>query len=134
MTVHVVAFDLSDPDGSILARKALALGGLGWTVSEQPDPSATVNYFFPYITWSQYFHGWHETQTAAYFTHRESERWPMKRQWWDDAAAGVDLRLTSSRHNLAHLEPHGRTALVQHPPIDREAFCPGRRPANPLPN
>lgn len=126
--VHVVAWDLSNPDASILARKALALQGNGWTVSEKPNPKAAVNYFFPYITWSQYYGGWHETPICAYFTHRESNRWPMKQTWWDNAAAAMDLRLTTSRHNLPHLEPYGPTALVSHPPIDREVFQPlGKR-------
>lgn len=125
--IHVVVYDLSDPDSSILARKALALRAAGWTVGETPDVKADLNYFFPYITWSQRYNGWHETPTSAYFTHRETANWPGKQLWWDQAAEGVDLRLTTSRYNLPHLEPYGPTALVPYPPIDRDLFKPGRK-------
>ena len=125
MTVHIVCPD-TNQERSILYRKAKALADeTGWTLGTEPRAGVSLNYFFPYLAMDG--RNWTDTPTAAYFTHRESEHWPQKQAMWDDANERVDLRLTSSRHNLAHLsEP---VALVPRPPIDRDTFTiQGRRP------
>lgn len=130
MTVHIVCPN-TDPERSILYRLALALAdATGWTLGSEPRDDARLNYFFPYLALAD--QDWTATPTAAYFTHRESDAWPKKQAMWDDVDSRVDLRLTSSRHNLAHLgEP---VALVPRPPIDRDAFkIIGRRPSRKRP-
>lgn len=102
----------------ILPRKAKALqAATGWSLSSKPDPSADFNYFMPYLAYVPV-----NTKAGAYFTHREDRKRQAKADLWDRVAEGLDLRLTSSRHNLPHLEPFGLTRLVT-PPLDREKFC-----------
>lgn len=116
--VHIVLPDFEHAS-AILPRKARALAeATGWSLSPEPDQRAEVNYFFPYMA-----HASCSTLTAAYFTHREDQSgWPEKAARWDDVASQLELRLTSSRHNLPHLEPFGSTKIVR-PPLDREKFC-----------
>ena len=131
MRIHIVCHDYQNQERSILARKGRILAEYaGWSISGQPDPRARLNYFFPYIMLSERNAGWDKTLTACYFTHRETNHWKEKQAWFDLAAQTTGLRLTSSRHNLPHLEPHGPTALVDKPPIDRGRFCIQNREPN----
>jgi hypothetical protein len=103
----------------ILPRKAQALkDATGWGLSPRVDPRADLNYFFPYMAIQPV-----GTRTAAYFTHREGTQRQAKADIWDETAARLDLRLTSSKHNLPYLSPFGKTTLVT-PPLDREKFKP----------
>jgi glycosyltransferase involved in cell wall biosynthesis len=120
--IHIVLPDFEHAT-AILPRKARTLQqATGWSLSPEPDRHALVNYFFPYMA--------HEpcgTLTAAYFTHREDQAgWPEKAARWDDVAGQLELRLTSSRHNLPHLERFGSTRIVR-PPLDRKKFRPAAR-------
>lgn len=120
MRVHIVCPD-HDED-KILGRLARTLSdGTGWSISGGPDPDATLNYFFPYLVYSQTYPNF-TGLSAGYFTHREGPGWPQKRAWWDHADRDLDLRLTSDRQNLSILrEPSG---LVPYLPVDREFFKP----------
>ncbi len=115
-----------DNQQRIMPRKARVLAdATGWSIARQADPSADLNYFFPYLERK----GPVEGITAAYFTHREDKRRQAKADHWDRVARAVNLRLTSSQHNLPYLEPFGRTVRVI-PPLDREKFCIVERPAH----
>ena len=125
MRVHIVCPDHTDLERKILGRKAMALiDQTGWTISNGPDPRADINYFMPYIMRAQDHPSFDGSLTAAYFTHREGDKWKAKQNWWDGAARLVDLRLTSSYHNLPHLRTYGPTALVPRPPVDLETYKP----------
>lgn len=102
----------------IITRLALALQKeTGWTLSHRPRDSADLNYFMLYIMVGQT--PYDKTKTAAWFSHYELTR-PQKQDWWNTAASRVDLRLTSARQYVPMLESEGRTALVNHPPIDKQ--------------
>lgn len=116
MRVHVI-FREGNPE-HILARLANALvERAGWSAGSAPDPTADVNYYFPYLEVDR---NWHDTKTAAWFTHRDDPH-PGKVTKWTLAAADVDLRLTSARIYLPELETFGVSALVT-PPVDCAAF------------
>lgn len=125
MHIHIVC---STPGADqVLPRKAGYLAsGQGWRIASQPDPKADVNLFFPYIDWAQRFPGWHETKTAAFFSHKDVHA-PLKVGWWDAAAEGVDLRCCCSEKYAAALRPYGPTVIVR-PPIERDRFMPALHP------
>ncbi len=93
----------------------------GWTLSEHPDPTADLNYFFNYIEWTQHHYGWRETKTAAYFTHMDTAN-KTKMSWWNKAANWADLHFVISNQKYAQiLKKHGRLAIAR-PPVEREHF------------
>ncbi len=121
MKIHIVARDSGSDQ--ILARLAKLLADApGFTVSNAPDPAASINVFFPYLEWDLY-KDFHATPTAAWFSHRDDQR-REKVSMWQQAAQAVDLRLTSAQIYEAELSAYGPTAVVT-PPLDREKFVPG---------
>ena len=110
----------------ILPRLARYLTqGTGWTLSEQPDPKADINYGLNYLEFSQNNRHWHETPIAAWFTHYDTEN-ASKAALWDLAAGAVDLRTVTAEQYAAILRPHGLTRTVL-PPVELERFTP-RKP------
>jgi len=99
----------------------------GWTLSEEPDETAEINYYMPYAERKR-FKGFAATRLAAWFTHRE-ENYPEKATDYDTSARAVDLRLTSAPLYLTDLASYGPAALVT-PYLDRDKFSPGPLPAN----
>jgi hypothetical protein len=101
---------------SILPRLAELLAAeTGWSLSQKPDDDADLNYFFPYLLLREHEY-YHQTMTAAWFTHRE-ETIPEKEVAWDEAAAIVDLRLTATQLYSDALQEFGPTSITT-PPID----------------
>jgi hypothetical protein len=128
--IHIVYSDL-DSD-RILARLARALAAeTGWKLGPTPMGRVDLNYFICYIDYGERFSDWHDTKTAAWFTHFE-EGTPYKEFWWNLAADHVDLRLTSARQYAEMLEPLGPTALVR-PALNRQAFTIEPVPGNERP-
>lgn len=100
----------------VITRLAIALQKeTGWSLSSRPRDTADLNYFMLYIMIGQT--PYDKTKTAAWFSHFELNR-PNKQEWFNTAAARVDLRLTSARLYVPMLEVFGETALVEYPPID----------------
>ncbi len=118
MRINIVCRDHTS--GQILARLAAELlTHPAFTVSEQPDPTAELNLYMPYL---EFVGGFTATPTAAWFTHRDEGR-DSKVSLWNDCAQAVDLRLTSAKIYMSELEQYGKTALVT-TPLDREKFSP----------
>jgi len=113
----------------ILPRLANALASSArWTLGNAPDERADVNYFFPYLEWHDRGRSFKATPTAAWFTHRDTYQDNGKVAMWDECAAGVDLRLTTARHNVDPLSQYGMTRMVT-PPLDTDKFKPVARRA-----
>jgi len=121
MKVHIVC---SRPRADrILPRLARYLAdATGWSLSENPDPSADLVYFFNYLECSQNNRGWHDTPVAAWFTHYDAPN-PSKAALWDLAAAAVDLRTVTAEQYAVLLRPHGPTVTV-YPPVELDRFIP----------
>lgn len=118
--VHIVTSEQRQE--RILGRLVSALAPLGYTISDHPDASADLNYFFPYYERDRFpeFSG----LSAGWFTHKETTR-EWKADLWDKLAPEFDLRLTSAEIYRAELEQYGPTAIVT-VPLDREKFSPGQ--------
>lgn len=89
--------------------------GTEWAISEEPDPTADLNYFFLYIDWARRFPDWRETPTAAFFSHKD-ERRPEKAAWWNHTAHSVNLRCTCSEKYARGLREYGPTVIAR-PPV-----------------
>ena len=123
MRVHIVCEAPADDRqrGSVLYRLASVLAEqLQWSIADEPDAKADLNYFFPYVTWAQRFRGWHETPVAAYFSHRDTQR-QRKLSWWKSAALEVDMRVVTARRYLDEMLAFGPAAHAR-PPLDRDRF------------
>lgn len=95
-----------------------------WTVGAQPDPRVDINYWWPYLThhdWAKI--QWAKTRTAAWFTHRDTSM-RGKARLWDEAAAGVDLRLTVAQQYADQLTAYGLTSITR-PAVDVAKFVAG---------
>ena len=115
MRVHVITQDTKSDQ--ILARLVRDLIDLpDWTHGSDPNPSAELNLFFPYL----WYNGFTGTPTAAWFTHLDTE-WKDKADIWDSVARAVTLRLTSAQMHADLLSAYGLTRLVT-PPLDRKKF------------
>lgn len=111
MKVHIVCKNL-DAD-RVLPRLAKMLAdGTGWSLSEKPNQRADINYFFPYLNYAKT-----KGKTAAWFTHYDENT--AKAQRWDDAAANVDLRITSAPIYMPILQPYGAAEYIPLPVEDR---------------
>ena len=118
MRIHVVSRDLEGDQ--ILARLAgVLLAHEAFSGGASPDPTADANLFFPYLEWDR-FRAFHDTPTAAFFSHRDDGR-DEKVAIWRECAAAVDLRLVSTRLHVPELKERGATGLLV-PPLDREHF------------
>lgn len=116
--VHIICRNYTED--RIIPRLARDLAeGTGWTLGDRPDPTARLNYFFPYLEWER-FQDFKATPSAAWFTHIDTAQ-PGKVSIWDQAAQAVDLRLTSARQYADQLATWGPTGLVT-PPLDRTKF------------
>lgn len=118
MKVHIVC---SFPEiDRILPRLARSLAeATGWGMSDQVDPSADLNYYFPYLELRK---AAPIGPSAALFTHREDSM-PGKVAIWEKHAAAVDYRITWAQQYADDLEQYGQTVRIT-PPLDRELFQP----------
>lgn len=122
MKIHIVATRLEK--GRILPRLANELAKItNWTISNEPDSKADLNYFFPYLELENH-PDFDATPIAAWFTHKDYAQ-PKKVEMWDRAAKRCDIRLTSAKLYLNDLKKYGATFLVT-PPLDRKKFKPLR--------
>jgi len=115
--VHIVC---SSFEGSrILPRMARMLRDhLGWTLSSEPDPTADLNYAFPYLELRHK----HDLPMISLFTHREDTA-PKKVTFWDRQAARSRLRICWTPMYEEDLKQHGLTRRIL-PPLDRDFFAP----------
>jgi hypothetical protein len=126
--VHIVAIEWESDQ--VLARLARALvEHTGWTIDTEPDPKAALNYFFPYLNYSQKHLDYTATPTAAYFSHHDTAS-PEKSRWWHEAAGRVDLRIVTAKLYGKALRRHGLTAYC-HAPVDLGMFTPMPRQSQP---
>lgn len=108
MKVHVVSIQNGDDILGRLLRELIR--GTGWSVSDTPDDTADLNYFFPYLEYPE--DGYFRTKTAAWFTHRDVHHSAAKVARWDKAAQTVDLRITSAELYRDMLVEYGETVLI----------------------
>lgn len=128
MNVHIVCRDYNED--KILPRLARTLAaGTGWSLSDQPDKHADLNYFQIYIDYAERFSDWHATPIAAYFSHYDPSQ-SFRRFWWETAAQAVDIAIITCE-NAAQWLPHKQIVKVT-PPID-PIFRPVDRKANDRP-
>ena len=120
MKVHIVLFN----DNHAITQQAMWLvEGNGWSCSEEPDPSADINYFMPYLKWELNKHP--ATRTAALFTHYEhGTAWKIDK--WQDAATFIDMPLVETP---IYYSAFNRAQIVT-PCVDRERFTPGAKHNN----
>jgi hypothetical protein len=129
--VHIVAAEW-DTD-QVLARLIRYLVSYaGWTVSNQPDPEADLNYFLPYLLFAQKNRDFKATPTAGYFSHHDTSS-PEKAAWWREAAQHIDLRIVTAMQYGKLLRGYGETAYC-HAGVELEHFKPlPRESKNALP-
>lgn len=118
MKVHIVC---ERPGADrILPRMSRTLAKLNsWSLNNEPDKLADLNYFVNYITWVQHFRNWKETKLAAYFTHKDLTN-QTKGEWWDIAASEIDI-CTVTANRFAKEIPGNKSYLVR-PPVDVDQF------------
>lgn len=118
MRIHIIAQRLEKE--RILPRLANQLArDNSYTISEEPDETADINYFFPYLELER-FKTFEATPIAAWFTHIDYAQ-PEKVRMWNEAAERCDLRLTSARKYYEELKKYGATELAT-PPLDLNMF------------
>lgn len=122
MKVHIVCPNLDED--KILPRLArLLVAGTGWTLSDQPNGRADLNYWMVYIDYAQRHSDWSHTPRAAYFSHYEPDT-PYKRKWWQDAAARVEIKTVTAPQYGEMLKG---TVVPVTPPVDPEFTIQRRR-------
>jgi len=104
----------------------------GWTASNEPDPGAEANVFFPYCQWR--YSRFRKTVIAAWMTHLEDEsvEHGAKRKRWFDTAPVLDLRVTPSRMYYDLLRHYGPTVLIPHP-VELDKFVIVKPKTHPKP-
>lgn len=121
MNVHIISQDWRSDQ--ILSRLARALvDGTGWTISQEPDASADLNYFLPYLFWDD-FRKFRTTPIAGWYTHRDHHHSDNKAGIWDRSLKEMNIRTTSTKQNLPMLLEGGPSFYVT-PPLDRNHFTP----------
>lgn len=116
--IHIIRHGWTD--NSILSRKARALADeLGWSIGNEPDSAAEINYSFPYLDGRNVLGN---LPFAAYFTHRE-DCLPAKVEIWENRASSALLRITSAQQYFEDLNQYGPTVKII-PPLDRNKFSP----------
>lgn len=116
MNVHICSID----DKHIVPRMMSWLrDSLGWSMSERPRPSATLNYYGPYLSWAAV--PGVDTLKAGWFTHYEPDT--AKGEIWQQASRIFDLRCTAANLYLDQLSTSGLTAKVT-AGVDQEHFAP----------
>ena len=115
MNVHIVN---RVTDTGIVSEMAQWLADVnGWSISDEPDPSAAVNYYMPYLEYDALTAP--DTKTAAWFTHFETgNAWKESR--WHSAAFNVNLPLITAPGEMINL-PFARVIV---PGVDRDRFRP----------
>lgn len=120
MKIHVVSQEVRGE--GILARLALSLVDQGgFTISDEPRRDVDLNYFFPYLFWEPRFGDFAQTQTAAWFTHRDDMHSDQKAGIWDRVARAATLRLSSAKKYQVELMDYGKSEYVT-PPLDLQKF------------
>ena len=118
MKVNIICRDAHRSD-RILPRLARELSRLtGWSVRDDPDNQADINYYFPYLEMVNV--KYNRTLTAAWFTHHDTMQ-KGKSPLWDRVAEQVDLRTVSASMYLPKLEAFGPSSVVI-PPLDQGKF------------
>lgn len=126
MRIHLVVAEVGEDQ--VLSRLAgYLVEGTEWSIGLAPDPTADLNYFFPYILYSQSFPGWHDTPIAAYFSHYDSSQ-VDKRAWWERAARDMDYAFVTAPQYGDMLRALGKPVALVHAPVDPQ-FVP--KPAQP---
>lgn len=124
MHVHIVSSDFEKEN--ILGRLVRSLiKDTGWSVDSRPDPSAELNYMFPYLEWARH-RNFNSTLVAAWFSHYDVGR-TSKEIEWKEAAERADLRITSAAMYREGLAAYGQTVLAT-TPLDLEHFHPAAKP------
>lgn len=115
MKIHIVSKE-ANPE-RILSRLAATLAHeTGWSLGRTPRGDVDLNYFLPYLDYESV-----QTGTAAWFTHFDA-RSDRKAELWQQVAAAVDLRTTSTMSYAEALAAVGPVVKVP-PPLDRQAFA-----------
>ncbi len=120
MKVHIVC-TVGNQERILPRLGQVLVDGAGWTMSPTADPTAGVNYWFPYL---EVKNGMRRPDTlhAALFTHLEDIA-PGKVRIWNYAAEEVDLRVSWPNQYVEGLSKYGPTAAIV-PPLDRDHFTP----------
>lgn len=105
----------------ILSRLASTFIDCKWIVSEEPDETADLVYFFPYLQMAKYLN-WNKTPTICWYTHLDFAQ-PEKVKIWEATAKVCDVRLTSALKYKKMLDQYGPTFIVT-PPLDLSKFKP----------
>jgi hypothetical protein len=95
-------------------------------MNETPDPTADLNYFFPYLELER-FSDFHDTPTAAYFSHYEEDN-EHKTDLWQRFAPAVDLRIVTAQLYGEQVKQFGPTVLAR-PAVDSQ-FVPASAKQN----
>jgi len=117
LKIHIIC-DRTESDRIIPRLYTTLAHHAKFTISESPDPHADVNYFSLYLLYPKA--GYHETKTAALFSHKELNV-PSKLKEWNRVAKAVDLRLYWSDLYREELEQYGKCAKII-PYLDRTKF------------
>jgi hypothetical protein len=120
MKIHIICTRL-EADRIVPRLANLLAQGTNWTISEVPDETADLNYFFPYLELDNH-KSFNATKIAAWFSHKDYAQ-PKKVTSWDNAAKRCDIRTTSAKKYFSELEKYGPTFIVS-PPLDRNKFKP----------
>ena len=91
--------------------------GLGWTISDQPDPKA-LNYALPYLE----IRDKHSLPMISLFSHLE-DTVPVKAKIWEAQATRSLLRICWTPMYEENLAQYGPTVRIN-PPLDRDVFAP----------
>jgi hypothetical protein len=123
MHVHIVCRD----GNHVIPRLANELVNAScgrWTMGDNPNPKADINYFFPYLE-MELCGAFNATKTTSYFSHYEYDN-KHKAAIWDKYVQNVGLRIVTAQLYGNMIECYGETALVR-PAVDPQ-FMPGTKP------
>lgn len=117
MKIHIICSNYQTD--RIIPRLFNALAtGAKFTISDEPDDNADVNYFSLYMDYPKQVYA--KTLTAALFSHKEVNV-PSKLKEWIRVAQLVDIRFYWSDLYRADLEQYGKSVKVT-PCLDRQKF------------
>jgi hypothetical protein len=115
-------------DDRIIPRMSRYLrDGLGWGLSDKPDPACDVLFLSAYFE-ASLLNPWPDVPVMAYFTHREEEpKGNAKARLFDAMAAKVDHRVATCQKYAQVLALQGSVTLAR-APLERERFVPVPHP------